>query len=172
MGSSQTRDATCVPCIGRWFLIHCTMREVQIMLFRIKKSFHKEKSILKSLFTNILAFPCILNIRFLFSLESNSNAWQSLPFLLPCVSPHLHPSSALLQPATATATATGDQLLSTPLLHPLHPLSSTSLCSSFPLSSSLFTPTLLSLLHLSLFSSRFPPPKTCQKSFLAHLGLS
>ena len=74
------------------------MREVQITLFRIKKSFHKEKSILKSLFTNILAFPCILNIRFLFSLELNSNARQSLPFLLPCVSPHLHPSSALLGP--------------------------------------------------------------------------
>ena len=26
--SSQTRDRTCVPCIGRWFLIYCTTREV------------------------------------------------------------------------------------------------------------------------------------------------
>ena len=25
--SSRTRDRTCVPCIGRWVLIHCTTRE-------------------------------------------------------------------------------------------------------------------------------------------------
>ena len=25
---SQTRDGTCVPCIGRWILIHCTNRKV------------------------------------------------------------------------------------------------------------------------------------------------
>ena len=31
--SSQTRDWTCVPCIGRWILIHCTTREVQIVSF-------------------------------------------------------------------------------------------------------------------------------------------
>ena len=23
VGSSQTRNRTCVPCIGRWILIHC-----------------------------------------------------------------------------------------------------------------------------------------------------
>ena len=28
VGSSQTRDRTCVPCIGRWILIHWTTREV------------------------------------------------------------------------------------------------------------------------------------------------
>ena len=28
VGSSQTRDRTCVPCIGRQILIHCTTREV------------------------------------------------------------------------------------------------------------------------------------------------
>ena len=28
VGSSQTRDRTCVPCIGRWILNHCTTREV------------------------------------------------------------------------------------------------------------------------------------------------
>ena len=27
VGSSWTRDRTCVPCIGRWILIHCTIRE-------------------------------------------------------------------------------------------------------------------------------------------------
>ena len=29
VGSSQTRDQTRVPYIGRWILIHCTTREVQ-----------------------------------------------------------------------------------------------------------------------------------------------
>ena len=29
MGSSQTRNWTWVPCIGRWILIHCTTREVR-----------------------------------------------------------------------------------------------------------------------------------------------
>ena len=28
MESSQTRDRTCVPCIGRWILIHCASKEV------------------------------------------------------------------------------------------------------------------------------------------------
>ena len=28
MGSSWTRDGTCVPCIGRWILNHCATREV------------------------------------------------------------------------------------------------------------------------------------------------
>ena len=26
--SSQTRDQTCVPYVGRWILIHCTIKEV------------------------------------------------------------------------------------------------------------------------------------------------
>ena len=29
VGSSQTRDRTCVPCTGGWILSHCTTREVQ-----------------------------------------------------------------------------------------------------------------------------------------------
>ena len=29
VGSSWTRAQTCVPCIGRQILIHCTSREVQ-----------------------------------------------------------------------------------------------------------------------------------------------
>ena len=33
MGSSQTRDRTCVSCIARWTLIHCTTREVFNPLF-------------------------------------------------------------------------------------------------------------------------------------------
>ena len=28
VGSSTTRDRTCVPCIGRWILNHCATREV------------------------------------------------------------------------------------------------------------------------------------------------
>ena len=31
--SSQTRDRTCVPCISRRILYHCTTREVQIFVF-------------------------------------------------------------------------------------------------------------------------------------------
>ena len=31
--SSRTRDWTCVPCIGRWILIHCTTGEVWKMKF-------------------------------------------------------------------------------------------------------------------------------------------
>ena len=30
--SSQTRDQTCVPCIGMWVLIHCTNRKVHYMI--------------------------------------------------------------------------------------------------------------------------------------------
>ena len=33
MESSQTRNWTCVPCIGRWLLIHCTPREAQFCYF-------------------------------------------------------------------------------------------------------------------------------------------
>ena len=33
LDSSQTRDRTCVPCISRWILIHCTTREVPLLLF-------------------------------------------------------------------------------------------------------------------------------------------
>ena len=29
VGSSRTRDQTCVPCIGSQILIHCTTREVR-----------------------------------------------------------------------------------------------------------------------------------------------
>ena len=32
VGSSQTRDRTHVPCIGRWILNHCTTREVPLCL--------------------------------------------------------------------------------------------------------------------------------------------
>ena len=28
VGSSQTKDPTCMPCIGRQILLHCTTREV------------------------------------------------------------------------------------------------------------------------------------------------
>ena len=32
--SSQTRDQTRIPCIGRWILIHCTAGEVQRCVFK------------------------------------------------------------------------------------------------------------------------------------------
>ena len=32
MGSSRSRARTCVPCIGRWILNHCTTREVRSLL--------------------------------------------------------------------------------------------------------------------------------------------
>ena len=34
-GSSWTREPTCVPCIGRWILIHSTTRKVPILLLLI-----------------------------------------------------------------------------------------------------------------------------------------
>ena len=33
VGSSRTRDWTCVPCVGRWILNHWTTREVLLSLF-------------------------------------------------------------------------------------------------------------------------------------------
>ena len=33
MGSSQTRDCTCVPCIGKWILNHWTTREVWLYVY-------------------------------------------------------------------------------------------------------------------------------------------
>ena len=32
--SSQTRDQTRIPCIGRWILIHCSTGEVQRCVFK------------------------------------------------------------------------------------------------------------------------------------------
>ena len=34
VGSSWTRDLTCVPCIGRWILNHCTTREAPQQLLK------------------------------------------------------------------------------------------------------------------------------------------
>ena len=34
VGSSQTRDQTGVPCIGRWILNHWTTRQVQDLLLK------------------------------------------------------------------------------------------------------------------------------------------
>ena len=36
MESSQTRGQTCVPCIGRQILIHCTTRDVQMNIFYLE----------------------------------------------------------------------------------------------------------------------------------------
>ena len=36
VGSPPTRNRTCVPCIGRWVLIHCTTREVPPFDFGMK----------------------------------------------------------------------------------------------------------------------------------------
>ena len=40
MGPSQSRDWTCVPCIGRWILIHCATRKLSI--WGLKKSNSKD----------------------------------------------------------------------------------------------------------------------------------
>ena len=34
MKSSPTRDRTCVPCLARWILIHCTTEEVLLLAFK------------------------------------------------------------------------------------------------------------------------------------------
>ena len=36
VGSFQTRDLTCVPCIGRWILIYCATREVPYTFYCIE----------------------------------------------------------------------------------------------------------------------------------------
>ena len=38
VGSSRTRDWTCVPCIGRQILNHCVTREVPCLIFFLKKT--------------------------------------------------------------------------------------------------------------------------------------
>ena len=37
VGSSLTRDRTCVPCIGRQTPIHCATREAQYPLLQVRK---------------------------------------------------------------------------------------------------------------------------------------
>ena len=32
VGSSQTKDRTCDPCLGRWILNQCTTKEVQYLV--------------------------------------------------------------------------------------------------------------------------------------------
>jgi len=44
VGSSQTRDGTYVPCIGRWILNHWTTREVQHWLYLNKGFTAEDKS--------------------------------------------------------------------------------------------------------------------------------
>ena len=68
VGSSRTRDRTCVPCIGRWILIHCATREVPIHLsltFKILQNFvqnpqHSE-IFLKPFSQTIHSILCILS---------------------------------------------------------------------------------------------------------------
>ena len=36
VGSSRTRNRTCVPCIGRWLPSHCSTREVLAPCFKIQ----------------------------------------------------------------------------------------------------------------------------------------
>ena len=37
VGSSRTRDPTCVSCIGGWILIHCTTREVLEIILKMDR---------------------------------------------------------------------------------------------------------------------------------------
>ena len=47
VGSSQTRDGTCIPCIGRWILNHWTTREVQHWVY-LNKGFTAEGNEIKA----------------------------------------------------------------------------------------------------------------------------
>ena len=53
--SSWTRDRTCVPCIGRWILIHCTTREVLIAFLNQCKA----TANLKKRYTFIHSYTCL-----------------------------------------------------------------------------------------------------------------
>ena len=60
VGSSQTKDRTCVSCIGRWILIHCATREVPIILFLLSvilKGKRKAARVL-SLISSVLGLSC------------------------------------------------------------------------------------------------------------------
>ena len=54
--SSQTRDQTCVPCTGRWILIHCITGEVPLV------AFHFSSLCILSFLT--LTFHCHYNLYF------------------------------------------------------------------------------------------------------------
>ena len=52
VGSSRTRDGTCVPCIGRLILNHWSTREAQILTFECKSFLilHEEMGIMHKAF--------------------------------------------------------------------------------------------------------------------------
>ena len=54
VGSSRTRDRTCVSCIGRWTPNHCATREVPFLQFLSKNKRHfsfSPRTLLNNIFT-------------------------------------------------------------------------------------------------------------------------
>ena len=83
VGSSRTRDWTCVPCIGRWILNHCTTREVPIIVFSLTLK-------------RILSFLWFLH-SFLFLHSLNScGLWKWYPFEF-CVCDYWYITSKVIQ---------------------------------------------------------------------------
>ena len=72
--SSQTRDQTCVPCIGRWILNHSATREVLYSVFKITKQVSILMRVVTLIFCVIIIakpqdkFPS--NISFFFKISS------------------------------------------------------------------------------------------------------
>ena len=83
MGSSQTRDWTHVPCIGRWIRNHCTTREVlkpvgfstQVIFWRIQ--LHWELARWDLLFTVTRARPSRVECMWELVLNSRASSLRS-----------------------------------------------------------------------------------------------
>ena len=68
VGSSQTRDETCVPCIGRWILNHWAIREALFAFFFFFSN-HLRGSILQSSLQTIQALVS----------QSETQTFQDIP---------------------------------------------------------------------------------------------
>ena len=65
VGSSWTRDQTCVSCIGRWILYHWAIKEaLKIMLFFFPSSISSFPAILLGPIYIFLTFTCFTILRF------------------------------------------------------------------------------------------------------------
>ena len=65
VGSSWTRDQTCVSCIGRWILYHWAIKEaLKIMLFFFPPSISSFPAILLGPIYIFLTFTCFTILRF------------------------------------------------------------------------------------------------------------
>ena len=66
MGSSQTRARTCVLCIGRQILNHCTTRELPIRALKAKLISLPSVQLFSSKYFPVLFFPACLLVLFFF----------------------------------------------------------------------------------------------------------